>query len=536
MTIMLRSSSEPPEIVAGGDGSGEEVNQKTGLRGGFPIRINGLALGSQENLSGSGSSSAADMFGPRVASSRQGSVTPDSTGGSSGGGRRRSLRGTTPVKIAGVQLARRSPSPGGADDFAFATPFGPVQSGRAAAGFGASCGGPNSRRSFAAPPPCRPTAVNQEGDSQRWRRPSGEAQQDALMSARNQRIDFMTATETRAEIVILSELQGHWSDGTSGPGPRPGYLSDVTGGPGPRHGHCAVPAPVEVPKEQSIVSEAAVSADQPEPFQWRRPTYFQQKSEPVRQLEVKEPIDDSNNQRNVEHVMATSSSVEHGMAASVSTEHVTATSTNIELMVSSSCIDEHSLSQSSNVIHSTSLKPLESTLPSSKSGNQLFNYALLESTLSNSYSHMSNNANHVANSSSHMTNSSNHVANSSSHVANSSIHVTNSTSHVTDSHVTNSSSLENVISSMKNTLKSLKSQVTRKTLHEMNREVTPFDLPPLSPVPPPQRVAMPTREDIGAAMEQDLVAVVEAVEVCYNKEAVETSAKKKRPEDKSSGS
>lgn len=70
---MLRSTSEPPEVSDASAASGETVNQKTGLRGGFPIRINGLALGSQENLSsgGGGRGSAMDLFGPRVGSSRQ---------------------------------------------------------------------------------------------------------------------------------------------------------------------------------------------------------------------------------------------------------------------------------------------------------------------------------------------------------------------------------------------------------------------------------------------------------------------------------
>ena len=44
------------------------------------------------------------------------------------------------------------------------------------------------------------------------------------------------------------------------------------------------------------------------------------------------------------------------------------------------------------------------------------------------------------------------------------------------------SGFENVIHSMKNTLKSLKTNVSFKTLKEINREVTPFDLPDLDPV------------------------------------------------------
>merc|ERR1719219_2214472 len=44
------------------------------------------------------------------------------------------------------------------------------------------------------------------------------------------------------------------------------------------------------------------------------------------------------------------------------------------------------------------------------------------------------------------------------------------------------SSFENVIHNMKNTLKSLKTNVTCKTLKEINGEVTPFDLPDLDPL------------------------------------------------------
>ena len=44
------------------------------------------------------------------------------------------------------------------------------------------------------------------------------------------------------------------------------------------------------------------------------------------------------------------------------------------------------------------------------------------------------------------------------------------------------SSFENVIHNMKNTLKTLKTNVTCKTLKEINREVTPFDLPDLDPL------------------------------------------------------
>ena len=46
-----------------------------------------------------------------------------------------------------------------------------------------------------------------------------------------------------------------------------------------------------------------------------------------------------------------------------------------------------------------------------------------------------------------------------------------------------SSSLEDVLSTMKDTLSSIKTEVNHKTLLDLNREMTPFDLPALSPVP-----------------------------------------------------
>ena len=71
--MYIRSSSEPPE-------QGED-QLKNGLRGGFPIKINGYALGSQENLQNlgrEGSSDRTDIFGPRVRS-RQNSVSRQSS-------------------------------------------------------------------------------------------------------------------------------------------------------------------------------------------------------------------------------------------------------------------------------------------------------------------------------------------------------------------------------------------------------------------------------------------------------------------------
>ena len=71
--MYIRSSSEPP------DQSDDQL--KSGLRGGFPIKINGSALGSQDNLHEVGRESSTErscIFGPRVRS-RQGSVSRQSS-------------------------------------------------------------------------------------------------------------------------------------------------------------------------------------------------------------------------------------------------------------------------------------------------------------------------------------------------------------------------------------------------------------------------------------------------------------------------
>ena len=47
----------------------------------------------------------------------------------------------------------------------------------------------------------------------------------------------------------------------------------------------------------------------------------------------------------------------------------------------------------------------------------------------------------------------------------------------------NSSQLDDVLTNMKETLSSIRKDVNHKTLIELNREMTPFDLPALSPVP-----------------------------------------------------
>eukprot|EP00091_Calanus_sinicus_P009517 TRINITY_DN22226_c0_g1_i1.p1 TRINITY_DN22226_c0_g1~~TRINITY_DN22226_c0_g1_i1.p1 ORF type:complete len:133 (-),score=36.83 TRINITY_DN22226_c0_g1_i1:263-661(-) len=111
---VMRTMSEPPEE--------EDTNLKTGLRGGFPIKINGQALGSQDNLQEFGQTT--DIFGPRIRS-RQSSVAPQDQESDAQVGRRRSLRGTTPVKIAGMEFTTNAKK----EDLIFSTPFGPTQAG-----------------------------------------------------------------------------------------------------------------------------------------------------------------------------------------------------------------------------------------------------------------------------------------------------------------------------------------------------------------------------------------------------------------------
>ena len=108
----MRSTSEPPEQV--------EVNFKTGLRGGFPIKINGHALGSQDSLQEFGQEG--DIFGPRIRS-RQNSVTSQDGESENQFGRRRSLRGSTPVKIGGIEFTTNAAK----EELLFSTPFGPTQ-------------------------------------------------------------------------------------------------------------------------------------------------------------------------------------------------------------------------------------------------------------------------------------------------------------------------------------------------------------------------------------------------------------------------
>jgi hypothetical protein len=84
---VMRCSSEPPENLG--------VNQKTGLRGGFPIKIAGHALGSQESLAGKRPERG--LFGQRIGL-RRNSEAPFGLAKESPGERRRSLRGSTPIR------------------------------------------------------------------------------------------------------------------------------------------------------------------------------------------------------------------------------------------------------------------------------------------------------------------------------------------------------------------------------------------------------------------------------------------------------
>ena len=55
-----------------------------------------------------------------------------------------------------------------------------------------------------------------------------------------------------------------------------------------------------------------------------------------------------------------------------------------------------------------------------------------------------------------------------------------------------STSLEDVIGNMKDTLKAIRNDVNHKTLKDLNREMTPFDLPALSPVPQVESFTWPS--------------------------------------------
>ena len=55
-----------------------------------------------------------------------------------------------------------------------------------------------------------------------------------------------------------------------------------------------------------------------------------------------------------------------------------------------------------------------------------------------------------------------------------------------------STSLEDVIGNMKDTLKAIRNDVNHKTLKDLNREMTPFDLPALSPVPQVESFTRPS--------------------------------------------
>jgi len=72
-----------------------------------------------------------------------------------------------------------------------------------------------------------------------------------------------------------------------------------------------------------------------------------------------------------------------------------------------------------------------------------------------------------------------------------------------------SCSLEDVLSTMKDTLSSIKTEVNHKTLLDLNREMTPFDLPALSPVPQKARARKAKRFNVQEDMRRDRVTNVQ---------------------------
>jgi hypothetical protein len=106
----MRSSSEPPEDVI--------FSPKTGLRGGFPIKIAGQALGSRDSLQEV--RQEGQIFGPRIRSRRNSSIAQD--GEEEVETRRKiRLRSSTPVKIGGVEFTTSSTK----GELLPTTPFGP---------------------------------------------------------------------------------------------------------------------------------------------------------------------------------------------------------------------------------------------------------------------------------------------------------------------------------------------------------------------------------------------------------------------------
>ena len=100
-----------------------------------------------------------------------------------------------------------------------------------------------------------------------------------------------------------------------------------------------------------------------------------------------------------------------------------------------------------------------------------------------------------------------------------------------------STSLEDVIGNMKDTLKAIRNDVNHKTLKDLNREMTPFDLPALSPVPQVEsfnqmyclescrKIALsqkaverrPSTYSVGEEMKKDRVEAVRLVLVRFTK-------------------
>jgi hypothetical protein len=598
MTIALRSSSEPPEVSASSDMPElQEVNQKTGLRGGFPIRINGLALGSQENLSGGSAygGSSADLFGPRVGGSRPGSVTPDSVGSVSGG-RRRSLRGTTPVKIAGVQLLRSpSPPPTADDGFALATPFGPVHGGRGSGAFGSthSSGGGGAgrkRHSSTRAGGVATTLVDARLRSQPHASlPTQTAQQsNSFPMVKDTFTDFLQGTET----LQREEMYEGWDSAQLGSS----YLNLDPGGPDfptlearKTLEQLSEPVPRDTEPVDQILLDLQPQEHPPpltEGFQLRRPNYFQTRAElrpslpdtsvPLTFMVKSYPegtnqtITDSQeagnrlktvasnlpsisstsylaesmvsenvkelNSSSMEHQFVNCcSSLENQLVSSVSsleqkleknsfsmTKHEESDRSSIlgyhmatrtyslkeHMEFNSNSLEENIISESSHVQHkivsnNKTLEHLDISKHNSHEHQLANSYKDLEQGIDLSSGSLEQQT--VFNGKS--TETEKHLVSNEKSVDQ---HVVSDDGNV-DQHTmsNNSSSLDSVLSNMKNTLKSLKSQVTRKTLHELNREMTPFDLPALSPVPQRASLQQQVVVDMQAVLDQDRVHVEE---------------------------
>jgi hypothetical protein len=589
MTIVLRSSSEPPEVSSSSDMPElQEVNQKTGLRGGFPIRINGLALGSQENLSGISAygGSSADLFGPRVGGSRPGSVTPDSVGSISGG-RRRSLRGTTPVKIAGVQLLRSpSPPPSVDDGFALATPFGPVHGGWGSAAFGSthSSGGGGAGRK-------RHSSTRAGGgaatlvDARLRSQPHSSLSPQTTQPSNSFPLVKDTFTEG-TETLQREEMYQGWDLNLN--------LNEFGPDVPTLEARKALEQLSEaVPRDTEPVGQIYLDLQPPEHpppltegFQLRRPNYFQTRAE------LRPSLPDTS-----VPLTFTTKSYPEGTNQTITDSHeagnrIKTVASNLPSIPSTSYLGESMMSEKVKELNSSSMEhqfvncrsSLENQLLSGVSSQEqkletnsvgmtkqeesdrssILSYHMATSTYSLK-EHMEFKSTslekNIISKSSHVQQkivsnnmTQDHLAVSKNkshehHQANSyknleqgidfsrrsleqpavfngmSIEAEKhlvSNDKTVDQHMApddgtvdqhamsnNSSSLDSVLSNMKNTLKSLKSQVTRKTLHELNREMTPFDLPALSPVPQRACLQQQVVVDMQAVLDQDRVHVEE---------------------------